>query len=301
MTSMLGMVAGASLSFLLFFFSGGLSETYLVMQLSLLLFLAFLKVLRQGKAFYDRDMLLLMAGVLGTFFALSIVLHSHANVIRRSVMPDTPGLRTLLIIAIDSYLIFLKDLLSQREKVLALAGSFFAMIWLGRSYPQKIKMSFISLLLFGAFLLLFGSFLPGVYGYVQYPPTRTLIIGVFMFVIFWLYAGFSLGSWLAEHKNFLQKGRGIAILAVLFLATSSVITTHSLYNSRHIYIEFAEKWDRIDAEILEAKAAGAPSITTEAMDNWAGLDRPNENPKWWPTRCYSLHYDFLVMGPPYGN
>ena len=301
MTSKQRMVAGAFLSFLLFFLSGGLSETYLVMQLSLLLFLAFLKVLHERKVSIDRDMLLILAGILGTFLSLSIVLHSHANVIRRSVMPATPDLRTLTTISVDSYLIFLKNILFQREKVLALLGSFFMMIWLGKRYSPKMGIWFVPLLFFGAFLLLLGSCLPGVYGYVQFPPTRTLIIGVFMFVVFLLCASFLLGNWLSEHNKFPYRGRIIAILAILFLLTSSAITTHTLYNSRHIYIDFAEKWDRVDAEILEAKAAGAPSITTEAMNNWARLDRPNENPKWWPTRCYSLYYDFLVMGPPYGN
>jgi len=85
-----GMVAGALLSFLLFFLSGGLSETYLVMQFSLLLFIVFLKTLHEAKISIDADILLLFAGILGTLAALAIVFHSHANVIRRSVMPPAP-------------------------------------------------------------------------------------------------------------------------------------------------------------------------------------------------------------------
>lgn len=296
-----GMVAGALLSFLLFFLSGGLSETYLVMQFSLLLFIVFLKTLHEAKISIDADMLLLFAGILGTLAALAIVLHSHANVIRRSVMPPAPSLGILLTISIESYLIFMKPLFSNMRIILAILGVFLAMIWIGKVYPRRGKLIVVPLSILGAFLLLLGSFFPGVYGYVKFPPTRTLIIGVFMFVVFWLYAGFLFGSWLAHRQAFRHQGKLLVLLSILFLAFSSFTTAKSLYDSRHIYIDFAEKWDRVDAEILEAKAAGAPSITTEAMDNWAGLDRPNENPKWWPTRCYSLYYDFLVMGPPYGN
>ena len=120
-----------------------------------------------------------------------------------------------------------------------------------------------------------------------------------MLVIFFLYASFLLGIWLSQKGKITYDGIGIVILASIFILSSAIMTGKSLYKSQDTYIAFAEKWDRVDAEILEAKAAGVPSITTEAMDNWAGLDRPNENPKWWPTKCYSLYYDFLVMGPPY--
>ena len=103
----------------------------------------------------------------------------------------------------------------------------------------------------------------------------------------------------AQYEKKLYDGVVTAIIASALILVSTIITTKSLYETRYIYINFAEKWDRVDAEILDAKTAGMLSITTEAMDNWARLDRPNENPKWWPTKCYSLYYDILVMGPPY--
>ena len=293
-------IAWASLlSFSLFFLSGGLSETYLVLQLSLLFFLGFLKFLEKIR--FDKDIFILLAGILGSFAAMAMIFHSYANIIRRSVMPPAPNLITLLTISIESYFVFIRDFFFQKEKVFALIGVMLVMLWLGRKYKglPKRALWYIPLSFFGGLLLLFGSFLPGVYGYAQFPPTRTLIIGVFMCVIFFLYGSFLLGAWLAQREKFLYGGVGLAIIASILILVSTTIKTKSLYESRHTYIAFAEKWDRIDAEILEAKAAGVPSITTEAMDNWAGLDRPNENPKWWPTKCYSLYYNFLVMGPPY--
>ena len=307
----------APLSFGLFFLSGGLSETYLVIQFSLLVYLAFLRLLllfgdkkEHSKLKFktnpqdllkDKVLVIFFAGIAGTLLSLAIILYAPSNAIRRSVMPSAPSFSALIEISVASYISFLNETVHNKDKVFTLLGAIFLLIWIGKDYklPNQNSKWLIPLSYFGGLLLLFGTFLPGVYGYAKYPPTRTLVIGVFMLIVFFLYASFLVGSLLAQYKKFLYKGIIISILAALLLATSATNTAKSLYASRHTYIDFAAKWDRVDAEILEAKSVGAPSITTEGMDNWARLDRPNENPKWWPTRCYSLYYDILVMGPPY--
>ena len=298
----------ALLSFGLFFLSGGLSETYLVIQFSFLVYLVFLRLLllfgnkkKLQNLLKDKESVILFAGIAGTLFSFAIILYAPSNAIRRSVMPSAPSFRMLMEISLASYISFLNEIIHNKDKIFALLGAVLLLIWIGKDYklPNQNSKWLIPLSYFGGLLLLFGTFLPGVYGYAKYPPTRTLVIGVFMLVAFFLYASFLAGSWLAQQKKLPYKGIIIAIFAALFLATSATSTAKSLYASRHIYIDFAAKWDRVDAEILEAIAADAPSITTEGMDNWARLDRPNENPKWWPTRCYSLYYDILVMGPPY--
>mgnify|MGYP003337145567 CR=1 FL=1 len=47
-------------------------------------------------------------------------------------------------------------------------------------------------------------------------------------------------------------------------------------------------------------ANGQESITIPAISSWAVRDRPNENPKFWATKCYSDFYGIQVFGPPYG-
>ena len=291
------------LSILFFFTLGGFGGTYITVQLALFLFLIFIQILNLKKIKKDPYLLFLLVGLIATLISLWVNLHSYGNVIRRSLMPPAPDLVSLIRISIDSFTIFVADIFQQKEKVLALLGAMLTTIWIGKEYKEVISVRIwqISLYFLGGILLAFASFPPGVYGYAAYPPTRTLVIGVFMLVTFFLYASFLLGGWLSQKGKFLYNGTTIAVLASIFLLFSATITTKSLYESRGTYIAFAEKWDRVDAEILEAKASGAPSITIEAMNNWAGLDRPNENPKWWPTECYSLYYDILVMGPPYSK
>ncbi len=292
---------GTFLSFSFAFVLGGISEAFIVLQISLLLLLIFFKLIDFKKTKLDKDLILFLSAMLGTLLSLTIILSSPGNDIRRSKVSSAPSLLSLLTVSLESVARFINNFAHQKYEVLALIGAILIAIWIGKEYKNEIKTPLWKILAFfiSGLLFFFGGFLAGVYGYVQYPPTRTLIIPVFFLVVSFLYASFLLGSWLAQRKKLPYKGIIIAIFAALFLATSATATAKTLYESRHIYINFANKWDRVDAEILEAKAAGAPSVTTEGMDNWAHLDRPNENPKWWPTQCYSLYYDFLVMGPPY--
>jgi len=80
---------------------------------------------------------------------------------------------------------------------------------------------------------------------------------------------------------------------------STTTTAWRLYKERHAYINFAKKWDQVDAQILQAKANDLEFVNIPAMDNWARLERPTDNPRYWPTLCYSSHYGIQIFGPPY--
>ena len=40
---------------------------------------------------------------------------------------------------------------------------------------------------------------------------------------------------------------------------------------------------------------GADQILIEPMDNWAGLNEPNDNPKFWVNVCYRQYYGIEVL------
>ena len=85
----------------------------------------------------------------------------------------------------------------------------------------------------------------------------------------------------------------IVMLSILF---STWVNARELYKERDIYISFAQRWDQIDAQIRQAQSNGAESVVIQTSKNWAGLDEPNDNPKYWVTKCYSLYYNFQVFG-----
>jgi len=91
------------------------------------------------------------------------------------------------------------------------------------------------------------------------------------------------------------------LLLTLFVGLSTWITVSYLFGKRDEYIRFAEKWDRVDAQILQARAENLKTISIPAMTNWAGLEWPTDNQNYWPTQCYSLYYELQVVGPPYSE
>ena len=113
-----------------------------------------------------------------------------------------------------------------------------------------------------------------------------------------------IGKWMSTTtNNFLALPYtkvGLLLCAVVLISFSSWANAKTLYENRGIYSSFAEQWDQVDAMIKQAKLNGEESITIPPMGGWANLDRPNGNPKFWATACYSEYYEIQVLGPPYG-
>jgi hypothetical protein len=289
--------------FALAFADGGLSETYVVLQLVLFAFLIFIRFLSAGKIKADFVNVWLFSGFLGTLTSLAIVLHSYGNVIRRSLLPPAPDLITLTGLSLKFYASFIGSIFFQIEDVLALLGGMLVAVWIGQHYRTQENISFSKIATFflGGFLLSFVTFPPGVYGYSNNPPSRALSLTVFALVVFLMYASFLTGNWLAGQKKLNNKqAQFTALSACILILIASTLTGTSLYRSRNTYINFAKEWDRVDAQILQAKVAGEESVTIPALENWAGLLRPNNNPNFWVTNCYTLYYGIQVSGPPYG-
>ncbi len=115
-------------------------------------------------------------------------------------------------------------------------------------------------------------------------------------------AGFTTGSWLAGRYGYawLDSVPFILLITVL-IGVSSLITIAYLFGKRSEYVRFAEKWDQVNAQILQARDEKLKSVNIPAMNNWAGLEWPTDNQNYWPTQCYSMYYGIQVVGPPYSE
>jgi hypothetical protein len=289
------------LSFLFLFASGGLSETYAVLQFVLLVFLIVLKVLSLPRNKANPELILLLAGLLGTILSLLVIISAPGNAIRQSRLTSQFDLSNFVFTSLSGYANFVFDLFGSAYKLAGLLGAVFVFIWIGMQYknmtirPWKILAYFIA-----GFMLSFACILPGVYGYAQLPPARTMIIPVFILTICLLLSGFLAGSWLANQSIVPTWSKnGLMVLACALLVFSGAITSRTLYESRSDYLSFARKWDTVDAQILEAKASGEKSVEIPDMSNWSGLDRPNQYQDYWLTECYTGLYGIQVYGPPF--
>ncbi len=113
-------------------------------------------------------------------------------------------------------------------------------------------------------------------------------------------AGFLVATWLARtSRSSLRLEVGLIVLATLLIGVSSALTMIYVNQNQGVYIAYAQKWDAMDAQILQARANHQAFMNIPAMFNWAALDRPNNHPKFWATACYSEYYGIQVFGPPY--
>ena len=294
---MVGCIFAIALTFL----NGGFSETYAVFQFMTLVFLTVLQWFANDKK-TDPKLKLLAFAAIGAFLSVLVIAIAPGNAIRRAASPPAPSFINLTEISIASYLSFLEDILFSPQKITAFIGALLVSAWAGTGYKNQIRLRWwrIPAQIAGGLILSFVCFPPSVYGYVASPPPRTLSIAAFALMAFWMVASFLIGSWLARITRLpLCLEVGLIILATLLIGVSSALTMVYVNQNQGTYIAYAQKWDAMDAQILQARANHQPFVNIPAMFNWAALERPSDNPKFWATACYSEYYRIQVYGPPY--
>ena len=289
------------IAFGLAFANGGFSETMAALQPMLLIFITGLKWLSNDRK-TDAAFKILAAATLGALLSMIMVALAPGNALRKVQLPPSPGLIEWMEISIGAYLSYLQNILLSPQKITALLGAMLVSAWAGTGYKNQITLRWwtVSAQIIGGLVLSFICIPPAVYGYAAPPPPRTLSIAVFPLVAFWMVASFLIGSWLARSsRSSVRLEVGLIVLATLLIGVSSALTMIYVNQNRSTYIAYAQKWDAMDAQILQARANHQAFVNIPAMFNWAALERPSDNPKFWATACYSEYYGIQVYGPPY--
>jgi hypothetical protein len=295
------LLLSSTLGFILFFLSGGFSETFAVAQIVFLLFVISLHIFKLSNR-PRTDIVILLSSLAGAIFSLIVVIMAPGNAIRMGLSPVTPSILELTIISLQSYCDFLIGLFAEPAKTLGIIGAVLTVLWIGSHYKElaPVNIYIVPVYVIGGVAVSLACFPPGVYGYFASPPPRTMIIPLFFLLAGILSASFLLGCWLSARYNTSWKESGFVILPILLMMGFSAVTVSwNLYSVRNVYIDFAEKWDRVDKQILQAKADHLDSVNVPNMNSWTNLGSPTDNPKYWQTQCYSLYYDIQVIGPPF--
>lgn len=283
-----------SMGFILFFMLGGFGETYAVGQAGILAFVIFLFILdKQEKS--KTDLFILAAGLAGAALSLLVIVTTPGNNLRHRMFP-TPTLETLVTVSIKSYSDFVYFLVDSPVKVAGIFSAALLYFWMGMQYKDRISANgwLVGLNIIVGILLPFATFLPGVYGFSEPPPTRTLMVPAFFSLISLLYASYLMGGIVKAPIAYER----LVIALVIFLAGySSIVNSIDWLGQRQNYINFAQKWDEVDKQILEAKANNQPEVRIRAMNNWAYLEVPTNNQNYWATRCTTRYYEIRVYGP----
>jgi len=286
--------------FLLALFTGGLNETFTALELSGLSFALILAVWKARSEAGRRAVHFLVAGVLGAGLAMLLVMSAPGNAFRQAFYPPPPGLAGMLNISGAGFLAFLGRSIGTPERWTALIGAVAVAAYMGLRAPLTGPKSWLApvVLAIGCGFA-FLAFLPAAYGLSDAPPERTLMIPAHLLVATVLLASFIAGARIAVSAERHRWRTGLEAGVLLLAASSSLfavaVSDQRLLASRASYAAYANHWEYSNAQILRARAVGADQILIQPMDNWAGLNEPNDNPKYWVNVCYRQYYGIEVL------
>jgi len=290
------------LSFSILFIIGGFSETFTPVLAVFFIGATTLGFLNKKPASPERSFFLILGGLLGVVTSLIVVVAAPGNANRQAFYQPPPGIFGIFTISISAFLMFISNILIAPERFAGILGVFLASLWFGSivNHTYKTRPWIPPAILLAGIALTFGCFLPAAWGLSEAPPDRTLCIPAFILVVTFLIAGFTAGNqlsfYMAQHQlNIAQTGLLVIIMACI--GFSAWVNIHNLYSTRQAYLDYAQKWDRVNRQIIQTKLAGYDMVHIPSMDSWTTLDKPNDNPRFWLNICYSKYYDVQILSP----
>jgi hypothetical protein len=283
------------LSFLLAFGIGGFSETYSTLQLVLFGISVFVLIAIYRYPFKSFEFLFLTSGLLGSALSFITVIAAPGNAFRAAYFPPPPDLFGILDISFKSLIAYFVGLFSSLEAILGFVGIFFLCMLVGFKTPNKhLGASHLLLVLASGVLLIMACFPPAAYGLSDAPPGRTLIISIYILALLVVFSGYFLGSQLAQKKG---SNPGVFyafsyLLVFALLIVSSFTVSQKLYASRGIFIEFATAWDKTHETLLSLEGNAQNVIVPAVKDEWSGVLRMTDNPRFYVNTCVSAYYGF---------
>jgi len=287
-------------SFLLALLIGGFNETFATLQVGGLGLACILSRAVPGWRMRRGLTESLLAGMLGAAVAIVIVALSPGNEIRQAFYPPPPALPELLQKAAVNFLSFLGGVSRSPEQRMAIVGAGTLAAYMGsQSQLGSTRPLAPAVILIAGIGLAFASFIPAAYGLSDSPPERTLLVPAHLLTLTLALECFLVGGLLAR-TGMVDKVPGVTTV-LLCLASALLVSAVSfsvarLLASRAAYIEYAEHWDTVDSQILSARGRGEEVIWIQPIRNWAGLNEPNDNPKFWLNQCLREYYGIEVLG-----
>jgi len=288
------------MDFMIVFLLGGFNETFTALQVSAFAISLLLAWAAGSRRFGHREIYFLLAGGAGALLALIIVVAAPGNGFRQAFSPAPPGPIGILKISSASFGIFLARTFGSWEKLTAIFGGAGLAVFLGLQMESRGQAVWIApLTLLGGMVFTFLCFPPAAYGFSEAPPDRTLIIAAHILSVTIILAGLMIGNIMAERIPKIAQATalngGLLLLAALLFLTSVVNSDRQLLISRQLFMDYASQWDDMNGQIIKARELGEDQVNIPTKVNWAELNEPNDNPKFWVNVCYRQYYGIRVL------
>jgi hypothetical protein len=301
---------------ILSFLAGGFGETYVVIQTTLFgLYLLF--VLIQKYFFHQKfSVYPLILALFFSLFAMVVTIVAPGNHVRQAYFPPPPGIIELFRISFSSLGLFFQTVFQSSVDMwmlLFLLISSYISGWLYATHrnnstilsndeksqsnvPSNNPINPVFLTLLGFCILLFVCFIPAAYGMSATPPGRTLIlpsliltvgISVISFVVGKMFHPFRLPNG--------DKALWLSLLTIVTVGFFSFQVSSVVLKVVPDYRFFANRFDRGDQLIREAKRNGSVSVKIPEVHNHFGLSDYGEGTTYWLDNVVDSYYGIHVI------
>lgn len=285
-------------AFLTLLVAGGFSESFAVAQITILLHIL-LTILLLSKKKKRQFTEIVIAGILGLFLAISLMLVSPGTAIRSATLTKPDSILWVFTTSFNSTKIYFIDLFKIKTYYYVAALIFsivyyqFKEIKISRNYGINLTKSLILItLIISAVVFSTGSIFFVAYFSMAYaPPERALITSSYLIIIG--LTGISVTLWLVIRTYITNKNTKIIdlMLLLVFFLSSSLLSRDIYRRWRFLKNDlatYAFQWDLQEKGIL-GQAANKKKINIKYIPPVGKIDGFIDN-KGWVTGCAACYY-----------
>jgi hypothetical protein len=284
------------------FIAGGFSETYVTLQIIVVLIFLFAVFLFLRGEKRRSGLFFLGSGLFGGIAALALVTTAPGNAARLSFMLEPLAVPELVYLTFRYPITFAKNALyhTSISSIIALLVPGLLALFLpvrrnlaeNFEFPKRKIFPLLISVPIVAYLLIAGTMAPSFYATATFPVERVLItaqfILVFAFAIWSLLLGITFRPYIGKAADLSPIVLGFVVLLLISGAITSSQKTLSRLPEAQIV---AGLWDGRDTYIRQEVAAGAMEISAVSLPHISpGLAELSTDPNDWVNRCLALSY-----------
>ncbi|MDP4126297.1 MAG: hypothetical protein Q8912_05060 [Bacillota bacterium] len=277
------------------FFAGGFSESYIVLQISILSMLIVYGLIWGKKEV--KNIRNLGVALLSSIVSMIVVIAAPGNTVRSASLPA----RTSLVAAIYETILksgsYVLELIKNKP-FMATAGVLFVLgLVLSKVFLPKLKESFSTIIM--RFLYLVGCgfaivcavFLPGLYALGSTPPERTLFLIVYPLLMLSFVLG--LFSTPLIERLWPKKEKAIVVVLVTTAAIILSLLSYNRYISESKVLDsmrvYGMEWD-VQNKVLEASRGSNKTVIVNVLRPIGDLDVIWTDRNSWVNSCAANYY-----------
>jgi hypothetical protein len=288
------------------FIAGGFSETYVSMQTAGLLALSIASYVPRWRRNLSPIRNVVLAGLAGSLLSMLVIGVSPGSQARLSLMPDPGSLLSVVGWSVRNTFAFVTKAIigAPITSLLAILLPIYVAAFLRpaskgvSASSQQTSGSTTDLIIVipaTTLLLIFASIFPSVLATSAYPAERALVVTQYALIFSMVLWGFTIGHVGREsiRRWVRARHRGLVWLAALVLTLtliSAFASTQRIVAWLPDAREFSQDWDRRDASIREAKAAGFRELDIASLSHLGGLEEIGYDPSVWINICVAGSY-----------